>query len=347
MNMVDLASCSILVVDDAEANIDILVEALGEDFDVSVALDGESALESVADQEPDLILLDIMMPGIDGYEVCKRLKEDENTRNIPVIFLTAMVEEQDEAKGLALGAVDYITKPFSPELVKSRVRNQLELKLHRDHLEDLVAQRTRQLREGYVDTVHRLTLASEYKDPETGAHIKRISYYTKELAQRLGLGIEFAEKIFYASPMHDIGKVAIPDAILLKQGPLDDDEWATMKTHPSIGARIMEGSDSPFLTMAVDIAWCHHERWDGKGYPRGLKGEKIPLTARIMNITDQYDALRSIRPYKPAFNQEETVSIITEGDGRTMPDHFDPQVLAAFKGATDVFADIFAAHNDE
>jgi putative two-component system response regulator len=205
--MADLSSATVMVVDDVEANIDVLVEALGSDYEVSVAMDGKTALDAVAEDKPDIILLDIMMPEMDGYEVCKRLKADKSTAGIPVLFLTAMTEEQDEAKGLALGAVDYITKPFSPDLVKSRVRNQLELKLHRDHLEELVAQRTRQLREGYIDTVHRLTLSSEFRDEDTGAHIKRISFYTRELALRMGLGKEFCDTIFYASPMHDVKKL--------------------------------------------------------------------------------------------------------------------------------------------
>jgi putative two-component system response regulator len=337
-----------MVVDDVEANIDVLVEALGSDYEVIVAMDGKAALEAVADDKPDIILLDIMMPEMDGYEVCKRLKADKSTAGITVLFLTAMAEEQDEAKGLALGAVDYITKPFSPDLVKSRVHNQLELKLHRDHLEELVAQRTRQLREGYLDTIHRLTLSSEFRDEDTGAHIKRISFYTRELSLRMGLEKEFCDTIFYASPMHDVGKVAIPDSILLKKGSLDDgDEWKVMRTHAEIGAKILERSASPFLQMALDIAHCHHEHWDGSGYPRGLKGEEIPLTARIMNIADQYDALRSKRPYKPAFDQEKTVSIITRGDGRTTPDHFDPEVLAAFEKAVDIFAEIFEEHRDD
>jgi putative two-component system response regulator len=345
--MADLSSATVMVVDDVEANIDVLVEALGSDSEVSVAMDGKTALDAVAEDKPDIILLDIMMPEMDGYEVCKRLKADKSTAGIPVLFLTAMTEEQDEAKGLALGAVDYITKPFSPDLVKSRVRNQLELKLHRDHLEELVAQRTRQLREGYIDTVHRLTLSSEFRDEDTGAHIKRISFYTRELALRMGLGKEFCDTIFYASPMHDVGKVAIPDSILLKEDSHDADEWEVMKTHAEIGAKILEGSASPFLQMAVDIAHFHHERWNGSGYPRGLKGDEIPITARIMSITDQYDALRSKRPYKPALDQEKTLSIITRGDGRTMPDHFDPEVLAAFEKAVDIFAEIFDEHRDD
>jgi putative two-component system response regulator len=330
-----------MIIDDVKVNIDILIETLRPDYEISVVLDGKAALEAIAEDKPDLILLDIMMPEMDGYEVCKILKAGESTKNIPVIFITAMTEERDEAKGLALGAVDYITKPFSPELVKSRVHNQLELKRYRDHLEELVAQRTRQLRENHIDTIYRLTLASEYKDEETGGHIKRISYYTRELALRMGLGNEFADIIFHASPMHDIGKVSIPDAILLKHGPLDKEELKIMKTHPAIGAKILEGSDSPLLQIAADIALCHHERWDGTGYPQGLKGEKSPLAARITMLTDIYDALRSIRPYKPAFDHQQTCVIMAEGDGRTMPEHFDPAVLAVFKEIAPVFKDIF------
>jgi putative two-component system response regulator len=287
------------------------------------------------------------MPGMDGYEVCRQLKADSKTQSTPILFVTAKGEVEDETKGLELGAADYIIKPFSPPIVKARVRNHINLHLYQERLEELVAQRTLQLREGYIDTIHRLTLASEYKDEDTGAHIQRISYYTKEISERMGIGDEFVEKIFYASPMHDIGKVAIPDSIMLKQGPLDNEEWEIMKAHTTISAKILEGSDSPFLQMAVDIALSHHERWDGKGYPGGLKGEEIPLAGRIMNITDQYDALRSKRPYKPPFDQEKTVSIITKGDGRTMPEHFDPEVLAAFEKASDIFADIFETRKDE
>ncbi len=339
----------ILVVDDTPANIQILTNLLMDEYDISIATNGVDALAlaNSSKSRPDLILLDIMMPDMDGYEVCKRLKKEETTKKIPVLFVTTKGETEDETKGLELGALDYITKPISPPVVKERVRNHMKLYLHQEQLEKLVDQRTKQLRKGYIDTIHRLTLASEYKDEDTGGHIKRISYYTKELSQQLGMDNKFCDAIFYASPMHDIGKVAIPDSILLKQGPLNDEEWKTMRTHTEIGAKILEGSESPFLQMAVDIARCHHERWDGKGYPQGLKGEEIPLTARIMNITDQYDALRSKRPYKPAFDHEKAVSIITEGDDRTTPDHFDPEVLGAFKKRTDIFHDIFEEHKDE
>ncbi len=331
----------ILIVDDTPFNVKILNDLLRTDYDIYAANNGREALNIVLRLKPNLILLDIMMPEMDGYEVCRRLKADRNTASIPVLFVTAKIETEDETKGLELGAVDYITKPVSPSIVRARIKNHINLRRYQEHLEDMVDEKTRLLRDGYVETVHRLVLASEFKDEDTGAHIKRISYYTRELAARMGLGREFAENIFYASPMHDIGKVAIPDAILLKNGSLNAEEWQVMKSHTTIGAKILAGSVSPYLRMAVDIARCHHERWDGMGYPQGLKGQEVPLTARIMHITDQYDALRSRRPYKPAFDHQKTVSIITEGDGRTMPGHFDPDVLAAFKRSLNIFQDIY------
>ncbi|NOX25629.1 MAG: response regulator [Deltaproteobacteria bacterium] len=337
----------ILIVDDTPSNIRVLHDLLKDKYRISIATNGFDALELArASNRPDLILLDIMMPGMDGYEVCRQLKRSKKTREIPILFVTAKTEVEDEKKGLDLGAVDYITKPISLPIAFARIRNHMSLHLHQEHLEEMVGQRTRKIRQGYIETVDRLTLAAEYKDEDTGAHIRRIGYYTRELAGRLGLDSEFCDSIFHASPMHDIGKVAIPDAVLLKRGPLNADEWEIMKIHAEIGAKILAGSESPFLRMAFDIAGCHHERWDGKGYPGGLQGEEIPLTARIMNITDQYDALRSKRPYKPALDQHKTVAIITEGDGRTMPAHFDPEILAAFKKAVGTFADIFATHQD-
>jgi len=337
----------ILIVDDLPANIKVLSELLRPDYEVSAAIRGAEGLELAGRYpQPDLILLDIMMPEMDGYAVCRKLKDNPATRDIPVLFVTAMDEVEDEAFGLSLGAVDYITKPISPPIVLARVRTHLNLYRHKRNLEDLVIERTVQLKNGYIDTIRRLTLASEYKDEETGAHIKRISYYTREIAECMGMDKSFAEAIFYASPMHDIGKVAIPDAILLKPGPLDEAEWAIMKTHPLIGAKILEGSDSPYLSMAVDIAGCHHERWDGGGYPGGLKGEQIPVTARIMNLADQYDALRSKRPYKPTFDHEQTRTIITQGDGRTLPGHFDPQILEVFRRHHSRFNEIFEKYKD-
>ena len=332
----------ILIVDDTLSNIKILNDLLRDEYNISIATNGHDALEIVESSDhPDLILLDIMMPDMDGYEVCTRLKQNINTKNIPVLFVTTKDDVEDETKGLLLGAEDYITKPYSPPIVKQRVRNHMALHIYQEHLENLVSQRTQQLRKSYIDTVHRLTLASEYKDQETGSHIKRISHYCRELSHRLGLDNEFCNEIFYASPMHDIGKVAIPDAILLKQATLTDEEWEIMKTHTMVGASILMGAESPILQMAVDIAASHHERWDGTGYPRGIKEEEIPLTARIMNITDQYDALRSIRPYKPGYSHEKTMEILTKGDGRTMPHHFDPNIHDCLIKVASDFNDIY------
>ena len=337
----------ILIIDDLPGNIKVLSEMLRPYYNVSAATTGLEGLELArTDPAPELILLDIMMPEMDGYEVCRKLKADPVTQDIPVLFVTAMDQVADEALGLSLGAVDYITKPISPPIVLARLKAHLNLYRHKRHLEDIVAERTLQLKNGYIDTIRRLTLASEYKDEDTGTHIKRISYYTQEIAVSMGMGSRFGETIFYASPMHDIGKVAIPDAILLKTGPLNEEEWRIMKTHATIGAKILEGSDSPYLSMAVDIAGCHHERWDGGGYPDGLQGEQIPVTARIMNLADQYDALRSKRPYKPAFDHKKTVEIITIGDGRTMPGHFDPEVLNVFENCHSRFNQIFETYKD-
>ncbi len=348
--MSDLSNFNVLVVDDTETNIDILVETLGDVYDVSVAMDGESALEDIAERAPDLILLDIIMPGMDGYEVCERLKKDDTTKNIPVIFLTAMTEEQDEAKGLALGAVDYITKPFSPELVKSRVRNQLELKRHRDHLEELVRERTAQLIKAFetiknasLDTILRLSRAAEYKDEDTGAHILRMSNYSAAIAGRMGLDENVVDSILYAAPMHDIGKIGTPDHILLKPGKLDPDEWEIMKQHAVNGARILEGSDAGFIKLGEVIALTHHEKWDGTGYPQGLGGEKIPIAGRIVAIADVFDALTSERPYKKPFSLEKSYNIIRAGRGS----HFDPDVLDAFFEAEDEILKIKERYKNE
>jgi len=335
----------ILIVDDIHANIMVLNDLLKNKYDVSVATNGYDALKMAGGKiQPDLILLDIMMPKMNGYDVCKELKKNERTKKIPVLFITAMTNVEDEIEGLKVGAVDYITKPFNPAIVKERVKTHISLHHYQEHLEQLVDEKTKQLQKGYIDTIHRLILASEFKDEETGAHVRRISHYTKELALIMGMDKEFADTIFYASPMHDIGKVGIPDSILLKEGPLNNEEWALMKTHTTIGEKILKGSDSPFLKLAVDVAGCHHERWDGSGYPNRLKKDQIPLTARIMNIADQYDALRSKRPYKPAFDHDKTVSIITRGDGRTIPEHFDPNVLNGFRNALPLFCEIYETH---
>ncbi len=304
----DLPQCNVLIVDDMEENVDILMEALGNDYDISVAMDGESALDFIDKNRLDLILLDIVMPGMNGYEVCKKLKQDKKTKEIPIIFLTALADEENEAKGLLLGAVDYITKPFSSLLVKARVRNQLELKLHRDHLEQLVWARTRELELTQKVTIESLGTLAEYRDPETGGHIKRTQNYVKLLAEHLKnhpkyksyLNDATIELLFKSAPLHDIGKVGVPDNILLKPDKLTNDEFIEIKKHSEYGKNAIAVSEKrlgkkSFLEFARIIAESHHEKWDGTGYPKGLKGEEISIPGRLMAIADVYDALISKR----------------------------------------------------
>jgi putative two-component system response regulator len=344
----------ILIADDQLFDITVLKDLCKEmGHDTVVARNGREAVERARTERPDCILIDVIMPVMDGFEATKRLKNDEVTAHIPVIMLTSLGSRKDRLAGIAVGADDFLTKPVDKKELALRLRNNLRnkefhdfLEEHKQLLEKQVAERTKWLRESYVDTIHRLVRASEFKDQHTGAHINRISHYAREIAESCNLGSEFAESIFYASPMHDIGKVAIPDSIQQKQGPLDAAEWHVMKTHTTVGAEILEGSASPYLQMAVDIAKHHHERWDGKGYPSGLKGEEIPLTGRIINICDQYDALRSERPYKSAFDHEKSCSIILVGSDRTSPEHFDPQVLEVFRKGHGRFAEIYEEFRD-
>ena len=342
-------SKKILIADDQLLNILVLEELCKElGHEIVTARNGHEAVELARNEHPDCILMDVVMPEMDGLEATTLLKNDSDTAHIPVIIITGLDSRKDRLAGIAIGADDFLTKPIDNEELALRLKNNLRNKEfhdflleHKQLLEKQVAERTQLLREGYVDTIHRLVLASEFKDKYTGAHISLISHYTREIAEACSLGSEFAESIYYASPMHDIGKVAIPDFIQQKPGPLNASEWQVMKTHTTVGAAILEGSSSPYLQMAVEIAKYHHERWDGNGYPDGLKGEQIPLTARIMNICDQYDALRSERPYKKAFNHEESCSIILEGSDRTSPDHFDPEVLEVFRKSRSRFAEIY------
>lgn len=350
----------ILLVDDNTTNLQLLHETLGGlGCKILAAKNGKTALAIADKAMPSLILLDIMMPEMDGYEVCRRLKSAERTSQIPVIFITALADEQDEAKGLNLGAVDYITKPIKPELVRARVRNHLELKRHRDHLEKLVEERTQRLELTQAVTIESLATLAEYRDPETGGHIKRTQNYVKALAVKLKnhprycdeLADDVIELLYLSAPLHDIGKVGVRDNVLLKAGQLTDAEFEEMKKHTIYGEealRITEqklGGDS-FLHYAREIAYTHQEKWNGTGYPRGLKGDEIPLSGRLMAVADVYDALISKRVYKPPFSHDKAVEIIVAGKGI----HFDPDIVDAFVELEDTFRNIaltFADFDEE
>lgn len=364
-----IKSAKILIVDDEPVNIRLLSDlckSLG--YEIIAANNGTEAMECAVKEHPDLVLMDIMMPVMDGFEATKNLKSNELTKSIPVIILTALNQKKDLLKGISLGASDFISKPFNIQELTLRIKNNLTLKEYHDFLknhnvilENEVAKKSlelmkayeelnethRQTKESYIETIQKLNLAAEYKDEETGAHIKRISLYSEVLADAMDLSSEFIEHIYYASPMHDIGKVGIPDGILLKENELSPEEWALMKSHTTIGAKILSGSESTYLKMAEEIAFTHHESWNGKGYPRGLKGKKIPLSGRIVNIADQYDALRSKRPYKIALDHDMVVKILTEGDGRTTPKNFDPDVLIAFKKSASKLQKIYNENSDD
>ena len=306
----------LLLVDDEPTNLQVLRQVLQDDYRLFFAKDGDKALELAARECPDLILLDVMMPGMTGYEVCSRLKQSEATAAIPVIFVTALADVDDEARGFEVGAVDYITKPISPPIVRARVRTHLSLV----RVDELKATR--------LQIVQRLGLAAEYKDNETGLHVIRMSHYSRVLALAAGFSEQAADDLLNAAPMHDVGKIGIPDAILQKNGKLDDAEWQVMRSHAQIGADIIGEHPSGLLQMARSIALTHHEKWDGTGYPNGLKGEDIPLTGRIVAIADVFDALTSVRPYKAAWSVEEALELLRREGGK----HFDPQLVELFLG---------------
>ncbi len=336
----------ILVVEDSDINIDIIVEAFKGLYELTIAMDGIEALEAVEHEIPDLILLDVLMPGMNGYDVCQRLKADERTMDVPIIFLTAMKDITDKTKAFEMGAIDYLTKPFETLELKARVKNHLELifakKLLADQnqvLEQMVKVRTEQLYRTQSATIYSLAALAETRDSETGDHIKRTQEYIRTLALALkSLGWygdilidDYINMLYDSAPLHDIGKVGVPDHILLKPGKLTAVEFEQMKLHAWYGMKTLESAEkelgeASFLTLAKEIAYTHHEKWDGTGYPNQLSGERIPLSGRLMALVDVYDALISERPYKKAFSHEKSREIILEGSGK----HFDERVVAAF-----------------
>ena len=319
---------SILIVDDRPENIDILNDVLFPHYRIRIALNGEKALKiAFSASPPDLILLDVMMPGLNGYQVCEKLKSNPDTRTIPVIFVTSMSEADNEEKGLELGAVDYITKPVNPAIVLARVKTHLALYDQARELARLVSQRTAELKKTRQQIIRRLGRAAEFHDNETGNHIVRMSHFSRLIGQAAGLGEESVDILFNASPMHDVGKIGIPDRILLNQGKLKPEEWELIRQHSKIGADIIGTHSDDLLQAAHTIALCHHEKWDGSGYPQGLKGEDIPFMARIVAIADVFDALTSDRPYKKAWSVDAAARYIEDQAGA----YFDPGLIPPFK----------------
>ena len=325
---------TILLVDDIPANIKILVSALRDNYRLIVATNGSSAIKAELEKKPDLILKDDMIPGMYGYEVCKILKSKVETASIPIIFVTAMNEEKDETRGFLLGAVDYIIKPVNPVIVKARVQThialrmvQRELQRHRDELEEIVLERTRELRDTQIEITSRLVQAAEYHDHQTSRHITRMAHYCVILGRAHGMKEHELTLLFHASAMHDIGKLGISDTILHKKGTLTPDEFEEMKRHTLIGADLLYGANNELMNMAHIIALTHHEKWDGTGFPLGLKGEEICFPGRIAALCDVFDALSSKRPYKEAWPLEEAKKVIVEQKGI----HFDPYLVELFE----------------
>ena len=304
----------ILAVDDEASNLQLLRQILQDHYRLLFAKDGARALELARQERPDLVLLDVMMPGMSGYEVCASLKAEPGTAAIPVIFVTALTDTADELEGFEAGAVDYITKPVSPPIVRARVRTHLSLV------------RMEELRATRLEIVQRLGLAAEYKDNETGLHVIRMSHFSRILGIAAGMSEVEADDLLHAAPMHDVGKIGIPDRILQKPGPLDPDEWKVMQSHVTIGAEIIGEHEGGMLALAAQIALTHHEKYDGSGYPHGLRGTGIPLVGRIVAIADVFDALTSKRPYKKAWTEQEALDFLREQKGR----HFDPALVDLF-----------------
>lgn len=314
LNMQRQPQNALLLVDDEPLNLQVLRQTLQDDYRLLFAKNGAKALELAEKDSPSLILLDVIMPDMNGYEVCKLLKLNPKTAHIPVIFVTSLCEDIDEAAGFNAGAVDYIIKPISPLVVKARIKTHLTLVS------------VDEIKETRLQIIQRLGMAAEYKDNETGLHVIRMSHYAKLIAEAADLGEEFAEEILNAAPMHDIGKIGIPDHILKKPGKLTPDEWEIMRQHPVIGADIIGIQASGLLQKARIIALTHHEKWDGSGYPYGLAGESIPLEGRITAIADVFDALTSQRPYKSAWSVETAFDFLQQESGK----HFDARLVEIF-----------------
>lgn len=321
----------ILLVDDEPSNLQLLRQILKDDYQLFFAKDGKLALQLAEQEQPDLILLDVMMPDMDGLETCCQLKNNPLTRHIPVIFVSALNEVSDESMGFEVGGVDYISKPIKPAIVKARVRTHLALV-------DIA-----ELRRTQLQIIECLGRAAEYKDDDTGKHVSRMSRYSQAIALAAGFTADKAELLLHAVPMHDVGKIGIPDSILMKPGPLTPEEWVIMKKHAEIGVEIIGDDPAELFKVARIVAQNHHEKWNGSGYPQGLKGQEIPIEARIAAIADVFDALTNKRPYKPAWPLEESLAYIQEQSGK----HFDPELVKLFLENLPTILDIKNRYTDE
>jgi putative two-component system response regulator len=353
----------ILIVDDSVTNQRVLASALEEQgYQPRPVSNGRTALASARNHPPDLILLDINMPDLDGYTVCARLKADPRTADIPVIFVSSLNESFDKVQAFASGGVDYLTKPANLEEMRVRIethlklrRLQLDLDRKNHDLQRLVADQVREISDAQIATIIAITKLSECRDQDTGRHVVRVQHYCRKLAREVAeegafgklIDEMFLNNLYYASAMHDIGKVGIPDSILLKPGRLTAEEFDIIKRHTVIGAETLAAvarsyPQNALLRMGLEVARSHHEHWDGSGYPDGLTGDAIPLSARLMALADQYDALRTRRPYKPPLDSATTYRIITEGDGKSVPTHFDPRILSAFTRVAPSFDAVYS-----
>ncbi|MFC3150982.1 HD domain-containing phosphohydrolase [Litoribrevibacter euphylliae] len=339
------ANSLILIVDDEPDNLHVLSNLLRHKYRVKAAISSKKALEIAQEYpQPDLILLDVVMPEIDGYTLCRYLKKMPSTKNIPIIFVTTKGSVEDEQVGLEAGAVDYITKPISPPIVQARIQTHLFIANQNRLLEHKVSERTRELEQTRLQIIRRLGRAAEFKDNETGFHVIRMSYYSRLMAEAITKNPMWSNLIFQAAPMHDIGKIGIPDHILLKTGKLTNDEWQIMQKHPQFGASILGDDDgSDLLHLAKEIALGHHEKWDGTGYPNQLKGKEIPLSARIVAIADVFDALTTARPYKDAWSVVDAVEYIEKNAGK----HFDPALVKVFKEQLPAMLRIRTTYSEE
>lgn len=331
----------ILVVDDKPQNVELLeAHLLNQKYKIITASNGKEALEKLSNNIIDLVLLDVMMPGMDGFEVTRRIRRDEQNCLLPIILVTALHEIENRVMGIEAGCDDFLSKPIEKTELLARVKSLLNVKNYNDitkkykiELELKVAERTSELRRIHknvklasLETIQKLSKASEHRDDYTSWHIKRMSRYSEAVARSLGLNDSDVESILYGSSMHDLGKIGIPDHILMKPAKLDPDEWEIMKSHAILGAKFLEGSEAEFVKAGESIARHHHEKWDGSGYPDQLKGKEIPISCRVVAIADVFDALTSVRPYKKPFSLEKSFGIIREGKGK----HFDPDVVDAF-----------------